>query len=147
MAITKLNSNQINLENAWTSWTPTFTGLVKGNAVITAYYRQLGKTVNFRLDVVFGNTSSFSDTFYISLPVTSVVYGGTGTTQPIGQAMMFNGTAFYAYVNWASTTTMSFPLAGVTGSNVQINFNTDTTHPFTWTTNNELHCSGTYEAA
>jgi hypothetical protein len=136
---------------AWASWTPSWTGLVIGNAVVTAKYTQIGKLVVCRLHVVFGNTSTFSGGFTASLPVTSVSYDGTGTAQNIGTSSFYDtsaGSVFTGVIVWASTTTIAFrtSLASlVTGTVIQNNVGN--TVPMTWTNPDEINCTFMYEAS
>ena len=45
-------------QSAWATWTPTWTNITIGNAVVTGRYTQIGKTVHASLDVTFGTTST-----------------------------------------------------------------------------------------
>lgn len=58
------------LSSAWPSWTPTWTNLTIGNGVVSAKYRQVGKTVDYRVKVTFGSTTALTGTPTFTLPVT-----------------------------------------------------------------------------
>lgn len=62
---------------AWTAYTPTWTGTTSnpavGNGSITGAYLQIGKWVQFRIQVTFGSTTTFgTGGLQFSLPVTPV---------------------------------------------------------------------------
>lgn len=126
------------LGGTWQAWTPTWTNVTLGNATVTARYTQIGKTVHFRISFVFGSSTSFTSTVIFSLPVTSIAYAGTATTQTFGLVTTYdNGTAITSHVLLYNNTTTAQPRIG--GINA--------TTPFTWVAGDELHIEGTYEAA
>ena len=58
---------------AWTSYTPSWTNLTVGNAVVTARYFQIGKSVFYFGSIVWGSTTSATaSTTLVSLPVTAI---------------------------------------------------------------------------
>lgn len=134
---------------AWQSWTPAWTNLVVGNGTLNAKYIQAGKTVNFKLDLVFGTTTVISGTVSLTLPVTATTLSGTSGIQSLGQADIYDsGTADYVgVVKWLTTTTIRPETLGVSAALINTLNIVNTTAPMTWTTNDELHLRGFYEAA
>src|SRR5262245_14617589 len=53
---------------AWTTWTPTLANLTLGNGTVTAKYRRLGKTVDYRFKFVLGSTSAVGTSPRFTLP-------------------------------------------------------------------------------
>jgi hypothetical protein len=47
---------------AWTTWAPTWTNVTVGNGTVIAKYAVVGKTVFFRVAIIFGTTTSISGT-------------------------------------------------------------------------------------
>jgi hypothetical protein len=131
---------------AWQSYTPTFTNLTVGNGTLTCKYNQIGKTVIFKISLVFGSTTAISGSVSLTLPVTSVALVGSGA--PLGAARLIDSTNLY-FVGIAvplTTTTMKVTWSGVSGSG-QIETNLAASSPFGWATGDEIQINGTYEAA
>lgn len=133
---------------AWSAWTPTWTNLTLGNGVATARYTRIGMTVNFRLSLTVGSTTSMTASQVMaSLPIAAhaqyqnfehIAYGtafDVSANQPYNiRATFSNSTTIKLYaLNAASTF--------VPDSNV------NNTQPFTWATGDILQVVGTYEAA
>jgi hypothetical protein len=57
--------------DAWTSYTPTWSNVTIGNATVNFTYKQIGKVVFVRGKATFGSTTSVSGNMQISLPVTA----------------------------------------------------------------------------
>jgi hypothetical protein len=132
---------------AWDTWVPTWTNLTVGNGTVTAKYKQIGKNVHFKLSLVWGSTTSVSGTVSVSLPVTSVSVVGSGV--PLGSARLIDISAGLFYTGFAthlSTTTMKISWSSASGSG-QIETNISNVSPATWTTSDEFHLNGFYEAA
>lgn len=134
--------------NGWTTWSPSWTNLTVGNGTVTAKYTKIGKTVLYRLSFVLGNTSSVGSSISFSLPVTSVSYTGTATTQVLGRGRILDsGTAaFEAHCVWTSTTTMSVRVL-LANATYLTDLGLSSTTPMTWTTGDEIYLQGEYEAA
>lgn len=135
---------------SWTTYTPTWTNVTIGNAVVAARYIQVGKTVIVRLDVVLGNTSATSGDITFSLPVTSVALPGAGGgVISLGTWRAFDASATTVYngdISWNSTTTalLRFYTTGGTYSTQFINTGAA---PTTWVTSDEWGGLFIYEAA
>jgi hypothetical protein len=138
------------LENsqwAWSSWTPTWTNLTIGNATVAATYTQIGKTVNFVVNVTFGSTSSMGTNPTFSLPVNAVT---TGMIFPevvwgnAGMSVSGVGTVFFGIVIYGSATTAEITTYNVAGTYPSLSGITSTA-PFTWTNGSILVCTGSYQ--
>lgn len=132
---------------AWQSWTPTLVNATPGNGTLACKYAQIGKTIYFRFLFILGSASSVGTSPTFTLPITSVSL--TGNQQLIGTSKIFDSSASVVYMgscNWASTTTGSYQVAFVSGTEVRMSGLSSTT-PMTWATSDELHASGFYEAA
>lgn len=134
---------------SWDTWTPTWTNLTLGNGTLTAKYKQVGKTVQVHLKLVFGTTTSISGDATFSLPVTRAAYGGTANLDIIGQSGMYDtslATFVLAYNTTPSTTTTNFRIMGASGTYVNPSAPNATT-PFTWDNTDEISSVLLYEAA
>lgn len=134
----------------WQTYTPTWTNVTIGNATVSVYYSQTGKTVTVNLNVTLGNTSSVSGLITFSLPVTAAPrYSGGGVGQSLlGVAYIENaGVAGYTgFIRVTSTTTASLRIAGTAGTYLG-NDATSASAPFTFTTGSFFNATFTYEAA
>lgn len=122
---------------AWGTYSPTWTASSSnpniGNGSIQGFYKQIGKTVWFRIKVTDGSTTSEgSGNYSLSLPVapisgsifTFLGSAGTGTYQIYGIATG-GSTSLPLYSHSASTTTArmtpSFPMTLASGDTIAIN--------------------------
>jgi hypothetical protein len=141
--LANLADSATTIESAWTSYTPTWTNLTVGNAAINATYKQIGKTVIYQILLNFGSTSSISGNVSFTFPVTSK------TAETHNGNVVFNDVGVNWFIGMLSDTS-------TTGANV-VAVNTSGTYgsqsllsstvPFTWTANDKIKISGTYEAA
>lgn len=133
---------------SWQSYTSTPTNLTIGNGTLNSKYIQIGKTVFGRISFVFGSTSSISGSVIFTLPVTSVSYPGTATTQPIGDIEYFDGASALTrgWVAWASTTTCQL-LVNTAGGTYVAFAGLSSSVPYTWATNMQISLNFSYEAA
>jgi len=144
-----LSTDAGELGGSWTSWTPTWTNVTIGSATVTSAYKQIGKTVHFRLNVVWAANTSASGNQIFSLPVTAAagVVPSTGLgIIGVGNALDSGTNQYTLNVIIVSTTTASpyaFTAGGVYLNPIQVS----NTVPMTWATNDALNVSGTYEAA
>jgi hypothetical protein len=132
----------INIIGNWTTWTPTTTGITLGNGSQVARYVKIGKTVHWYYSFTFGSTSAFGGFTALTLPSTPKSpfnYNARGLCRDAGTAWRF-ASAIQEGIN-------VYPNV----ENVSGTYSTDasvgTTVPFTWTTNDYLTLSGTYEEA
>lgn len=123
---------------AWQAYTPSNTNITVGNGTQTAFYTRLGRLVAVRYRLVWGSTTAFGGTIRIGLPVTAAAGSQLGSAYQLD-----SGTREYianCEVGRSSVTSMGVISTEGTGL-------TNSTSPFTWTTNDELAASITYEAA
>jgi hypothetical protein len=122
------------------TWTPTFSGTI-GNATVAANYIKVGKKVSFRINVVWGSTTSCGagTAQSFTLPFTA---GASGIC--VGSGLFLDsGTGFYTCVCYlSSSTTVAFYNCDGFQSGQVVGAS-----PFTWTTSDQLIVSGTYDAA
>jgi len=137
----KNDSSIKSIDDAWTSFTPTWTGSVTnpaiGNGTLTGAYIQIGKTVIYKGKMTAGPTTTFgSGDYRMSLPVTAKENLGIGSAY-----FLDTGTAQYsAGCRIAATTYIVFPYHA--GSYVA-----RSTNPFTWASDDMIEWTITYEAA
>ena len=131
---------------AWTSWTPTWTNLTVGNGTLTARYTQVGKTIRFRIALVFGSTTSISGAVSHSLPATAATHAGSLPINGYGSLLDSGIAAFPVYLVLTNTTTASVRTSTASGTYTGITI-ISATIPFTFSTNDEISITGEYEAA
>lgn len=140
---TKVGAATNDISGAWTSFTPTWTGLTIGNATVDAKYMQIGKTVHFFISATMGSTTTFSGAFTATLPVTARI--GAEYRFPIGMKDVSAGNNYFGTTFNHSTTVMNLAMTG--GANGLLPGTLGPTGPFTWAVSDLLTISGTYEAA
>lgn len=148
MAETKLKNQaftSVDLD-AWTAFTPSWTNFTIGNGTTNGYYCQVGKKVTVQVSLILGSTSSMSNYFYFTLPVTAKAF--TGTLLPIGTAILRDtGAAFYFGTVCQSGTTLG-KIYPINAASTYLLLNDPaTTVPFTWANTDEVVLTCTYEAA
>jgi hypothetical protein len=133
---------ETDLLKAWTVFTPTWTNLTIGDASVNSgKYLQVGKIVWFRLALVWGSTTAISGNVSVNFPVAAA----TGGSFTVGRGEAIDastGDAFELHARLASGTV--FALFTDNGTKLVA---AAATVPFTWTTSDELHLLGFYEAA
>ena len=129
---------------AWTSWTPSFTNWALGNGTMDAKYKQIGKTVFFRVGFTVGSTTTKSGQLRLSLPVTANAYYNENNWF-VNSTYIDSGTDTYFYTSTMSTTAIcaGYNLWSTAGNTRVIS----ATAPFTWATNDVMYFHGFYEAA
>lgn len=134
---------------AHTSFTPTWYGMTIGNATVNAAYSQIGKTVNARVSMIVGSTTSFtSSSIAIACPVTPK----SGVTQAGGSGIAIDAsTPTYQYfVACYIDDDPSFGYINIRTPQLSTFMelrSTSNSRPFTWATGDTLAFSITYEAA
>lgn len=126
---------------SWTpqSWTPTWTNLTIGDAVVVGKTTQIGKKLIAELSVVWGAGTSASGIVSFSLPFTSISYPGTSGTVAIGYGGLYDASAstlYDAVLVWSTTTKVIIAIKPSSGAYTTQTGLTDTT-PVTWTTSDE----------
>jgi hypothetical protein len=125
---------------AWVGYTPTFTGITTGNGTSSFTYVQQGKTVHVRGRFTFGSTSAVTGAASISLPVTATA------ANFVANLTARAGGADYAMLPIATTTTIGVNALGSAGTYAN-RVTVSNLIPGTWTTNDFITFSATYEAA
>jgi hypothetical protein len=127
----------------WTSYTPTFTNWTVGNGTVVARYQQIGKTINLFFTFTFGTTSAFTG----SPPNFTLPFTGA---RELGRVVNTNlrdaGVIDQPGLSYANTASVFIGIQNVSGTYPFAN-DVSATVPFTWTTNDVIICSLTYEAA
>jgi hypothetical protein len=135
---------------AWTAYTPTITadggGFALNNGTLTGRYKQVGKTVFFKLKFVFGSTTSAGTGHWnFSLPVTA--YDANFT---FSAAILDDGNAWYGGIgngNYTGSTSSFAVIIPGTSSSVTTWASVGNGGPFIWGTADNITISGSYETA
>jgi hypothetical protein len=136
--ITTLEIGGIDATSAWTAFTPSWTNLTVGAGTNTGAYKQIGKTVFFRVRFTLAADSSVTGAITLSLPVAKEAY-----TAILGSAEFYDsGTATYTGV----INEVGAVRVNKTDGTYEANVATSSTVPFTWTTGDGLFIQGFYEA-
>jgi len=128
-------------EEAWSSWTPTTSGITIGNGTLVAKYTKLGKTVNFNLKFVFGSTSAITGTPVFSPPVAAA-----DTHNALQAIVEDSGTALLCAIATLVAGNIYVYAAGAATSYVS-QTNMSATVPMTWAAGDVLYINGTYQAS
>lgn len=137
-----VRDNEKVLGDAWTSYTPALTNWTLGNGTLTGATRIVGKTVDFRIDLVLGSTSTMVGTFFVSLPSTGIA--GASTIPVLGSALINDVSAGLiqywqpVFTGVAGLVSARNPVTGTqfVGANV----------PWTWANTDKIHIVGQYES-
>lgn len=133
------------MTSAWSTWSPTLTNLTLGNGSVTARYRQLGKTLDYRFKFVLGSTSAVGTDPTFTLP--AAPHGSYAfLADVLGRGALYdNGTAVRdAVVRFVSgSTLLILQITAATGSYASVT----ATSPWTWTTGDSLSVGATVELA
>jgi hypothetical protein len=125
----------------WATWSPTVSGITKGNGVERARYAKIGKTVFFNYSFTLGSTSAVTGNFSITLPSTAA-----NAAYNVSSWADDAGVAAYPYVGVPYTTyTDVYPI--VASGTYASGGSTSSTNPFTWGTNDNIRIAGQYEEA
>jgi len=131
---------------AWDSWTPTATNFNTGTATLNyAQYKQIGKTVFFRVSYTLTGAAVTGSAPTFTLPVTSVSYTtfsivGGSTLRDTGVSIYFGSTVI------ESTTTFGAYTNAIGGSFISPSV-VSATSPFIWGNTDVLIMNGVYQAA
>lgn len=134
------------LGDAWATYTPAWTASTTnptlGNGTLNGFYREIGKTIDYRIELTIGSTTTFgSGSYRLSLPtVSKSAFAANVVT--MGNAGLYDTSATTRYSRTAvyltTTTIFLHDEAGTAWT---------PTVPFTLA-NTDLVCvSGTYEGA
>lgn len=127
-------------------FTPTLGGGWSiGNGSVTASYQQVGKMVDFTIEIVVGSTTVVSNNG-ITLPV-GRRGGSAAPARVVGEWAAFDASATGAatrragFVHIAAGTAVTFLIINPDGSSISA------TSPWTWATGDTITITGRYEAA
>ena len=138
--------------DAWTAYTPVWTGLgsnpVLGNGTLTGSFKQRGKIVDFRINLVTGSTTTYGSGGYnLTLPVTAK-YSDVNTI--IGNGYVIDvSTGFYYQIvgdTGDGATKATFRTFVTSGANAYL-AGVGSTAPMTYATGDTIYFIGSYEAA
>lgn len=130
--------------NGWESWTPTLTNLTLGNGTVTAKFRRVGTTIEFRFRFSLGSTSAVGTDPRFSLPVTAHA-DYVADMYSYGDGILNDATsAEYRAHGWVFSTTACHIVYFDTNNVAQF---IAATAPFTWATSDSMSVVGSYEAA
>lgn len=127
--------------SAWTAWTPaTRSGITIGNAIETGRYVKVGRfcAINYLLQL--GSTTAITGDLTIQLPFASTrqhsasaMLTDAGTLDYLGTALIISSNLIVRAVNASGTYASQSGLSA--------------TVPFTWTTNDTICVTATYETS
>jgi hypothetical protein len=129
--------------DAYTSYTPSLTGITLGNGTLTGKYMRLGKMCQGEAIVVFGSTTSVTGIPEIGLPFTST----TSTNNPIQCTLLDNGTAVYLGLSYLQSATTMRILTINTAGSYAVEAGVSSTVPFTWATADRINVNFCFEVA
>jgi hypothetical protein len=129
---------------AWTTFTPSFTGLNIGSTGTTsAAYVLVGKTLHIRCLVTLGGTGiSVSPGFYLTLPNSF----SAKSPAPAPLWMIDTGTQFYTGIVYASTTVIAFYVNNASSTYGFVSGISGTV-PMTWVATDQFLFSMSFEVA
>jgi hypothetical protein len=135
---------------AWTAYTPTITadagGFALNNGTLTGRYKQVGKTVFFKLKFIFGSTTSAGTGHWnFSLPVTAY-----DTDFTFSAAILDSGVAWYGGIgngNYTGSTSNFAVIIPGTSAATTTWATVGNGGPFSWGTADNITITGSYEAA
>ena len=136
-------STGLEYADAYTSYTPTITGVTQGNGTITGKSMRVGKMCHAEVVLVFGSTTVMVGPVGISLPFTST----TSVQNPALVTLLDTGTAVMPALAFADGTgAYRITAIDTSGSNATERAITSTV-PFTWATGDRINFSVIYEVA
>ena len=143
---------------SWQAFTPSWTNLTVGtggNAANVGAYIQIGKTVFYRLYMIFGTAGPSMGTLprFVAPVAPSAEYyrSSIGLSATVGQATLLDAatTEYHGHVRVSSTApTTSFDVTAWGSASTYVNVGSVTaTVPFTWAAGDGIYITGHYEAA
>jgi len=134
---------------AWVTWSPTWTNLTVGNGVVTARYRQIGKTTQAVASITFGSTTSISGAVTISFPTTPSSFYSTVARPIYGYGTILdNGANALPLTVEIETSTTAGRISAHLASGTYASLSPITsTIPMTWTTGDAMTIFLEYENA
>jgi hypothetical protein len=132
--------------DAWTSYTPTFTGLGgAGTYTTSAKYQRIGKTVTGRVKVTVASGTPINGSVTFTLPFTAA--DSTHIEAPLGLCGILDyGSQYYPGYTYGVSTTTAIVYVGNSSSTYHLVNGLLASVPMTWTTNDFFSAQFTYEA-
>ena len=137
---TGLDWKSVTEQYPWTSYTPTFGGLTLGNGTLNARYATLGKTVFLNIWLQLGSTSAITGDLYFNLPLGASKFSAGAVWLEDVSVGVYTGTGL---INYTSVYARAMATNGTYGTTSNLAAGV----PFTWTTNDMVIISTTYEAS
>ena len=132
----------IDYDTAYTSFTPTWTGLTLGNGTQNFRYVRLGKFVHIVGQLTFGSTTAVTGNVYFNDPVTSnqpsVTVTGTAWLVDSGGGNVVGIVLQGSGIQIIQTTNVAGTYPGNTAFTATV--------PFTWSVNDQINVNIVYEA-
>jgi hypothetical protein len=137
----------------WVAWTPVLGGVgwslgTTGSAAV-GYYCKIGKTVHFTARLTFGTagaTFSAVNRPSVTLPVTATA--AAGNVDFVTSIAYYDSSATLRYLGSCDFQTAAMSLfCWNSAGTYLVGAAVINTAPFTWAASDEIHISGTYEAA
>ena len=137
----------------WVAWTPVLGGtgwsLGSTGSAAVGYYCQIGKTVHFTARLTFGTvgaTFSAVNRPSVTLPVTATA--AAGNVDFVTDIAYYDSSATLRYLGSCDFQTGAMSLfCWNSAGTYLVGAAVINTAPFTWAASDEIHISGTYEAA
>jgi hypothetical protein len=132
---------------SWQTYTPTWTNLTKGNGTETSRYIDQNGLITWWYSLVFGSTSSMGTTPIVTLPVAAK--SGTARVTTPNVSLLDSGTqVYYGFMDFADNGTdravfYVWNFGATYGGGASIT----STVPMTWTTNDAIRFTVSYEKA
>ncbi|MCX6399240.1 MAG: hypothetical protein NTX33_04815 [Propionibacteriales bacterium] len=144
---TEIRDALTGIQAAWTSyspaWTSSGTSPVIGNGSIVGRYLQVGKSIDFKVVITMGSTTTYGTGVY-SLSLPAGLTPTTGRWGFYGTARDTSATQTYPLLAEWTGTALALKALPTTAGNPATAINA--TIPFTWANTDELFISGRYEA-
>lgn len=131
-----------NINDPWTAYTPTLSGITLGNGTLSGRYKQIGKTVYFSISLTLGSTSSITATGPLfGLPVAAVA--GRRQAAAVEYYDSSATSLVWGLSEIASSTTAPYGPPTTAGSYWPL---LSSTFPFAFATGDIISINGVYEA-
>lgn len=143
-----LTAADMNAIGSWQDYTPTLTNLSVGNGTLFADYAQVNELVFWRVQLIFGSTTSISGNVSIDFPTPADLthFGAIG-----GQCYFDDATGADYVGGLVRVNTSKASVSAFNTSSTYLSASTadivDATTPFTWTTNDRLVIEDWYKPA
>lgn len=132
---------------AWQAYTPSNTNITVGNGNQIATFARAGRIIFLRYSLVWGNTTSYTGTVSIGLPVAAVGVGTNIQPQSLTVTLLDISARFFIGVAYTNETDATHAGIMQTTGSTNATGRVDATSPFLWTTGDILSVTGSYESA